>query len=173
MLALTYLHPEASYTFADIAQCLGVSTKSVHVEALRLVRAGFLVDTRVGSVHTVCAPAVSPLTLALTNLLVVTYGPLPVLRDLLSGVAGIERAFIFGSWAARYTGEQGGVPHDVDVLIVGTIDRDDLYRLMCTAEETLRREVNPIRVDAGAWDDPTDPFLITLYERPLVELVLT
>jgi hypothetical protein len=43
-----------------------------------------------------------PVSRPLTDLLAVTYGPLPVLTDLLSEVAGVDQAYIYGSWAARY-----------------------------------------------------------------------
>ena len=47
-----------------------------------------------------------PVSRPLTDLLAVTYGPLPVLNDLLAGVEGITQAFIYGSWAARYLGSR-------------------------------------------------------------------
>ncbi|MDJ0355109.1 hypothetical protein [Paenarthrobacter sp. PH39-S1] len=39
-----------------------------------------------------------------------TYGPRPVLEDLLAEVDGIEAAYIYGSWAARRTGTPGPPP---------------------------------------------------------------
>jgi len=45
-----------------------------------------------------------------------SYGPLAVIPAILSPVPGIERAFIFGSWAARYEGIAGADPNDIDVL---------------------------------------------------------
>ena len=35
------------------------------------------------------------------------------------GLAGIERAVIYGSWARRYQGEAGPLPQDVDLLVIG------------------------------------------------------
>jgi predicted nucleotidyltransferase len=49
-----------------------------------------------------------------------------VLPEALCAVEGIEKVFVYGSWAARYHGEPGPVPNDVDVLVVGDADRDDL-----------------------------------------------
>lgn len=72
----------------------------------------------------------------LTDLLAVTYGPLPVLTDLLSAATGVEEAYIYGSWAARYLGEPGSVPQDVDVLAVGTAS-DDLYDAARRADSAL------------------------------------
>ena len=99
-------------------------------------------------------------------------GPLPVLNDLLADVDGITHAFIYGSWAARYLGEPGPVPGDVDVLVVGTADPDDLDEIARAAQNRLRRPVDIRRIRPAAWasPDPTDPFLASVRERPLVEL---
>jgi hypothetical protein len=108
-------------------------------------------------------------------LLAVTYGPLPVLTDLLSEVEGVGQAYIYGSWAARYLGEPGPVPKDVDVLAVGTASDDDLYQVARLAEVRLGREVNISGVRPQYWEapDPADSFMRHVKERPLVELELS
>ncbi len=106
----------------------------------------------------------------LTDLLAVTYGPLPVLTQCLTGVPDVDRAFIYGSWAARHSGEPGPVPGDVDVLVIGDADRDELDECALAAEAVLRREVNIRRVRAETWRGEDDPFLATLRSRPMVEL---
>jgi hypothetical protein len=114
----------------------------------------------------------SPVSRPLTDLLAVTYGPLPVLNDLLADVEGITHAFIYGSWAARYLGEAGPVPGDVDVLAVGTADPDDLDEIAQAAQGRLGRPVEIRRISSAAWaaPDPADPFLASVRERPLVQL---
>ncbi len=84
--------------------------KSVQQEVDRLVRTGFLNDRRLGTSRLVRSVQDSILTRPLTDLLAVTYGPLPVLTEQLRGVDGIEEAFIYGSWVARYSGEPGPLP---------------------------------------------------------------
>lgn len=174
LLALLYLHPDAEYSLTDVAKAINASVKAVHVEATRLVTAGLVADARRGNVRLLRAAQDTPLARPLTDLLAVTYGPLPVLTDLLSGVPGIRDAFIYGSWAARYHGEPGPVPADVDVLVVGSVDRDDLHDLAEDAEQDLARPVSIQRVSPQAWDtpDPADPFLRSVRERPVVELTL-
>jgi predicted nucleotidyltransferase len=76
----------------------------------------------------------SALSRPLTDLLTVTYGPLPVLTEELRTVPGIAKAYLYGSWAARYSGEPGPPPNDVDVLVVGDADADALPRI---AEKVL------------------------------------
>jgi len=174
LLALLYLRPDREYSLTEAAARIGASVKAVHQEASRLVDAGLLVDRRVGNVRLVRAAVDTPLTRPLTDLLAVTYGPLPVLTDALAVVPGVERAFIYGSWAARYQGEPGPVPKDVDVLVIGTADADDLDAVAQQAQRRLGRPVNIRRVGPARWQRPDtrDPFLRSVRERPLVELQL-
>jgi hypothetical protein len=174
LLALLYLRPDREYSLTEAAARIGASVKAVHQEASRLVGAGLLVDRRVGNVRLVRAAVDTPLTRPLTDLLAVTYGPLPVLTDALAAVPGIERAFIYGSWAARYQGEPGPVPHDVDVLVIGSVDVDELDKVAQQAQQRLGRAVQIRRVRPAVWRraDPGDPYLQAVREGPLVELHL-
>lgn len=170
LLALVYLNPEEEYSITEAAQRIGASVKAVHQEVSRLVEAGLLADRRVGTSRLVRSEQDSLLTRPLTDLLAVTYGPLPVLTRALAGLEGVERAFIYGSWAARYNGEPGPMPADVDVLVIGDVDPDDLDDRAREAEAVLRREVNILRVRPATWDGQDDPFVATVRARPLVEL---
>lgn len=174
LLALLYLHPERAYSLTEAARLIGVSVKTVHSEASRLVAAGFAADSRRGNVRLLRAETGTPVSRPLTDLLAVTYGPLPVLTDLLAGQPGVSAAFIYGSWAARYSGEPGPVPADVDVLVVGTADRDNLDDVARAAQDRLGRPVNIRRITEAAWADP-DPgnaFLASVRQRPVIELPL-
>jgi hypothetical protein len=172
LLALLYLHPDRDYSLTEAAALIGASVKSVHTEASRLITVGFVRDSRRGNVHLIRAVTDSLVSRPLTDLLAVTYGPLPVLNDLLAGVEGITHAFIYGSWAARYLGEPGPLPGDVDVLVVGTADPDDLDEIARAAQHRLGRPVDIRRIRPAAWasPDPADPFLASVRERPLVQL---
>lgn len=172
LLALLYLHPDRDYSLTEAAALIEASVKSVHTEASRLITAGFVRDSRRGNVHLIRAVTDSPVSRPLTDLLAVTYGPLPVLNDLLAGVEGITHAFIYGSWAARYLGEPGPVPGDVDVLVVGTADPDDLDEIARATQHRLGRPVDIRRIRPAAWasPDPADPFLVSVRERPLLQL---
>jgi predicted nucleotidyltransferase len=175
LLALLYLHPDRDYSLTEAGRAIGASIKVMSTEADRLVTAGLVRETRRGQARLIRAETDGPVSRPLTDLLAVTYGPQPVLADLLSGVAGVEQAYIYGSWAARYLGEPGPVPHDVDVLVVGTANEDDLYDLARQAESRLAREVNISAVSPQYWDapDPADSFMKHVRERPLVGLELS
>ncbi len=175
LLALLYLHPDRDYSLAEAGKAIGASPKVMSTEADRLVAAGLVREARRGKARLIRAEAGGPVSRPLTDLLAVTYGPQPVLADLLSGVAGVEEAYIYGSWAARYLGEPGPVPHDVDVLVVGTADEDGLCDIVREAESRLGREVNFSAISPQYWEalDPADSFMRHIRERPLVRLELS
>ncbi|WP_020580008.1 hypothetical protein [Actinopolymorpha alba] len=96
------------------------------------------------------------------------------MTELLAGVSGVDEAFIYGSWAARHAGEPGPVPADLDVLVVGTADLDDLDTLERQARDRLGFDVHIHRTSREAWDEPADdPFLSHVRDRPLIQLDLS
>lgn len=175
LLALLYLHPDRDYTLAEAGRLIAASPKVMHTEADRLVTAGLAREARRGRARLLRAETGSPVSRPLTDLLAATYGPLPILTDLLSEVEGVGQAYIYGSWAARYLGEPGPVPQDVDVLAVGTARDDDLYNAARKAEVLLGREVTISGVSPQYWEapDPGDTFMRHVRERPLVKLELS
>jgi predicted nucleotidyltransferase len=175
LLALLYLHPDRDYSLTEAGKAIGASPKVMSTETDRLVTAGLVLEARRGQARLIRAETSGPVSRPLTDLLAVTYGPLPVLSDLLSGAAGVDRAYIYGSWAARYLGEPGPVPRDVDVLVIGAAVADDLYDIAREAENLLGREVNISAVSPQYWEapDPVDSFMRHVRERPLVKLELS
>ncbi len=178
ILAWTYLHPESEYTLTDLARHAASSVRAVHHEVERLVATGLLHDRRHGNLRLVRANTDTVVARPLTDLLAVTFGPLPILTQALAAVEGIDEAYLYGSWAARYSGEVGPVPNDVDVLVVGLPDVDLLDTVARSAGDTLGREVAITRIRPSAWLDradatgEVDPFLVSLLQRPLVRLHL-
>ncbi|MCC9309380.1 nucleotidyltransferase domain-containing protein [Kitasatospora sp. RB6PN24] len=133
--------------------------------------AELITERRHGNLRLLRANVSGRLAGPLTELFALTYGPIAVLGDLLLPLAGVEEAHIYGSWAARYSGEYGGVPNDVDVLVVGNPDEDELYDAARKAERLLGREVNVHRVSPARWLEPgADPFLTCVQGRPTVRL---
>jgi DNA-binding transcriptional ArsR family regulator len=173
LLAQLYLHPDTEYSLTDLARLIAVSVKTIHHEADRLADAGLITSRRVGNLRLVAADTSHRLTRPLTDLLAATYGPLPVMSDLLATIPGVEQAFIYGSWAARYAGEPGRVPADLDVLVVGEADLDDLDYVGRSARDRLGFEVNIHRTSRDAWAAAAgDPFLSHVRSHALVEIDL-
>jgi DNA-binding transcriptional ArsR family regulator len=173
LLAALLLAPERTWTISELARATDVPQPSVSREVARLGDAGVL---RVGGTRhnrQVSADVDSVIFPELQGLLLKTVGPKPVLETWLSDVAGIESAFIYGSWARRYAGEVGAPPGDIDLLVVGTPNVDVVYDAAEKASAQLGREVNPTVLTAGEWEVSGEGFLEQLRSSPLVSLDLS
>jgi hypothetical protein len=102
------------------------------------------------------------------------YGPVERLPRWLPHDAGIREAFVFGSWAARYTGEAGPLPRDLDLLFVLAPKADvrAIDEACALAEAELGLEVQPTMVDEREWETADSGFLRAVKDGPLVPLEL-
>lgn len=168
------LHPDRSASLTQIAEATGLSLPTVKREVDRLADAGLIVETRRGNTRLIQAATDNVVYGPLSHLMAVTFGPLPVLQELLADVEGVQEAYIYGSWAARYAGKPGPIPGDIDVLVIGLADPDVLDDIAAHASSDLDREVNIRRVRPASWEAAEgDPFKATILSRPLISLINT
>ncbi|HXZ76580.1 MAG TPA: hypothetical protein VEH31_37700 [Streptosporangiaceae bacterium] len=171
LLTMLLLHPDEEYTIADLARLLSVPQSTVSGEVRRLADADILAVRPAGRSRLVRANTSSRLAGPLTELLTLTYGPHVVIADEFAGLEDVALVVIFGSWAARYQGQRGRPPNDVDVLVVGTPDRVAMYTAAERAESRLGRPVNPTVCSPGQWADPTEPLIREIKSRPYVSVI--
>jgi len=171
LLALVLLHPEREWTIAELADRLAVPVTTVQGEVSRLAAGAVLATRKVGRTRVIRANVDNPAVAPLTQLTLVTFGPQTVVADEFNGL-GADRVVVFGSWAARYHGEPGASPADIDVLLVGDgLARSAVYAAAERAEARLRIPVNPVLRPSGSWDDPEGDALVTeIQARPYVEV---
>jgi DNA-binding transcriptional ArsR family regulator len=168
LLARLLLGPERELTMTDLARQLGADLATVSREVNRLSKAGILSLRRIGPSRLVSRNTETRVYEPLARLLMVTFGPEMVIAEEFARVTGAHAVYIFGSWAARHEGVQGPEPNDVDVLVVGDVDRDDLFDAAERAEARLGLSVNPVARSVSDWSNLTDPFLQQLQGSPLV-----
>ncbi len=169
-LLLRVLTSDVGCTAADLARVLGEPEATVFRETRRLLDAGLLRGEHVGRALVLRAAEDNPATAPLRRLLMVTFGPSQLIERALAGIAGVDQAYVHGSWAARFHDEAGGPPGAVDVIIVGHPDRRAVDVALEGLEPELGREVNVTYVSPERWRGLDDPFVTTVRSRPLVAL---
>lgn len=173
ILALLLGDPDLELSLTEIAARTGTPHASVHREIERAEEAGLVVTRKLGNTRLVRANTASPYYAGLAEVLTRAFGVPAVLAEALRPVNGITAAYIYGSWAARHEGQTGQRPvGDIDVLILGEPDRDQLYAAVSTAEGRLGRPIQATIRDAGWLDSGSGAFHDTVISRPLLELTL-
>jgi len=169
MLAWLLLHPDDEYTLTDLAKRLGVPLTTLQREAQRLVEAGILQDRTLGRARLVRANLTNRSAAPLTQLLQATFGPQTVIGQEFD-LVGADRVLIYGSWAARYHGTPGPPPNDVDVLVVGTVERAGVYDAADRAQVRLGMQVNPVIRTPEQWADDADSLVLQIKTSPTLNV---
>ena len=164
------MHANKEQTIAELEQATGIPQQTVSREVARLLRAGLLEGRRVGRLHFVKPNQANPYFPDLSGLLLKALGPRSVLAEHLAGIDGVEDAYLFGSWARRYEGEPGPPPGDIDVVIIGQPDVDEVYEACRDAGAVLGQEVNPVVLTAEEWRARSSGFVRQVRGAPLVAL---
>jgi predicted nucleotidyltransferase len=134
-----------------IAKRFGLARDTVNREARRLQVAGIVTTRTLGRSHVLELAKDHPAASALRTLVDLTLGPLVDLRALYD-LKGVERVLVFGSWARRHLGEPGPTPRDVDVLVVGHPNVQNVMGLCLDVSGRLGVDVNPMIVSQQQLD---------------------
>ena len=173
ILALLLGDPDRELSLTEISQLTGAPHPSAYREVQRAEQAGLVTTRKVGNTRLVRADTSSPYYAGLADVLTRAFGVPAVLADALRPVGGIDEAYIYGSWAARHAGESGRRPvGDIDVLVLGTPDRDQLYQALGAAESKLGRQVQATVRDTGWLTSGSGSFHESVTSRPLLRLEL-
>jgi DNA-binding transcriptional ArsR family regulator len=171
ILAALLLGADTELSLTDLASRFGAPLSTVHGEVGRLTEAGLLERRNVGRSALVRANRQNRLVRPLTELLLLSWGPMQVVAEEFSRLPNTERVVIFGSWAARYLGQTGPPPHDLDVLVVGKPTRELVYDAADRAEQRLGMAVNPVIRAIDAWRNDSDQLVQQIQASPLVTVL--
>ena len=171
MLARVLADPDKSHSLSDLVVATGTSMPTVLREVLRAEQAGILTTEKVGPMRRACARVDYPLYDAVRRIILATYGPPTVVAEEFAGIQGAEAVLLIGSWAARYLGEAGRAPNDVDVLVVGDADRDLVDDAAQRVEERIGMPVQATVRTRSHWRSGRGSFIREVKSRPFVVIL--
>ena len=174
LLALVLGDPAAEHRLTELAERTHIPYPSVHREVERAKAAGLMTSRLVGRTWLIRADVSSPYFEGLSDVLVKAFGVPWVLGQALTGVRGIDAVYVYGSWAARFSGENGDRPvGDIDLLVLGGPDRDEVYAAASESEGRLGRTVQ-VTIRSASWlTEGSGTFHDTVVGRPMVPVPLT
>jgi len=110
----------------------------------------------------------------MADVLVKALGPPRVVGQALAGVEDVVAACVYGSWAAGASGVDGGHPvADIDVLVLGDPDRDEVYAAVAPAEDRLGRPIQVTIRPADWLEHGRGSFHAMVTARPMIAIPLT
>jgi hypothetical protein len=143
LLALVLGDPAAEWTAEELSRRTGHPWQTVANELQRLEEAGVFTARMIARNKLTRANTENPYYDPLSRLALMSFGP-----------------------------PQGPAPRDVDMLIIGAPDRDEVHEAARRAQERLGREVNTTIRKAEQWLGAPDGFARQLRSSPLVQIPL-
>ena len=171
ILAAFYAAPGLVTHPRELARRIGHPSQVVGRELGRLEHAGILASESVGRARRYRVNPDSPIAAEVRGLVLRTIGADAQIATALGGVAGIEEAWIFGSHA-RGTDRPTS---DIDLLVIGAVDRAALSEQLVQVEQELGRDVNVVAYTRAELDDLTsagDPFIADVMASPRTRLAV-
>ncbi len=165
ILAAFYATPGLVTHPRELARRLGHPSQVVGRELRRLEGAGVLASETVGRVRRYRVDMGSPIAADVRGLVLRTIGAEALIGASLVDVAGIEEAWIFGSHA-RGTERPSS---DIDLLVIGPVDRAALSERLVDVEQELGRDVNVVaytRKELADLVSAGDPFIVDVLASP-------
>ncbi len=139
LVRLLFADPAKEFHLRELARLSHLSIGTLQKEVRKLSAPGLLVSRRDGNRLYYRANADHPIFPELQGLALKTTGLREQLAAALTGLPGIELAFVFGSQASG----TAGAGSDVDLLVIGSAGLRAIAPRLRPVTSTLGREVNP------------------------------
>jgi predicted nucleotidyltransferase len=149
VLGLIFGQPERSFYTSEIVRSINSGTGAVERELSKLRLSGLVSVENIGNQKHYRANQKSPIFEELQSLVIKTVAVTePLKKSLEPYAAKIKAAFVYGSVAK----DADTALSDIDLMVIGDeLDYSEVYTALQTAEQTLRRKVNPIFLSQTDW----------------------
>ncbi|MEY4311211.1 MAG: hypothetical protein RLZ71_1137 [Actinomycetota bacterium] len=172
ILAQLFMNPTDGFSISELGRFARTSTPTAMREIDRLLESHLVTEKTYGRARVIQANQKHRLYKAIKEIVAYSYGPTAVLPVALYRIDGLEKAFLYGPYAAHLKRELGPEPHDVDLLLIGYMNRIDASKAAERVEGYLGRAVNVQFIGSQEWQKGESNFVKEVQSRPLVELDL-
>jgi len=131
-------NPEAKLYLREAAIRIGEDPGNLSKELAHLESIGIFSSIMRGKQRYYSLNKEYPLFKELKSIIFKTIGVEGALKEVVTKVQGIKKAFIYGSFAAG----SENTSSDIDLLLVGDFNEDDLIQEISPLEDKLERQIN-------------------------------
>ena len=138
LLSYFFTNPDAKLYLREVASTLKEDPGNLSKEFAKLEKEGVFTSTLRGNQKHFSLNKSYPLYKELKSIIFKTIGVEGSLKELIESTDGISFSFIYGSFAQN----KENTISDIDLLIVGGPNEDDLMQKIENLEKKLQREIN-------------------------------
>jgi predicted nucleotidyltransferase len=163
-----FLHEGEALYVNQMARRLSLDDGNLARKLRELEKEGILRSETKGKERYYSLNSEFPLLNEYKKIVLKTVGFEKLLRDELREIQGIQKAYLFGSYAQN----KMDAVSDIDLLVVGDHDTVDLQRKISKLQQTVNREINVVSLSPAEYQRRrrTDPFLRAVEKKPKIVL---
>lgn len=169
ILQLFFQNPAKEYYFREIGKLLGQEPGTLQRYLNNLVNEGLLIDERRANLRYFRLNQDYPLYNEVKQIISKTIGIEAKLKELTDNMHNIQYAFIFGSIPKNQEYGQS----DIDLMLIGQANEDNLLKKINLLEEELGREINYHIYDKEEIESKlknNNDFLLRIFKEPQIIL---
>lgn len=170
VLAVFFLSPGDNHNAWELAQRLGENYSAVWKELVRLERLGILTSERRGNSKEYQVNKDCPIAPELRSIVLKTEGAGMAIKEKLQELGSVKKAFIYGSYASG----EADARSDLDLMIIGEVNLDQLAPVISELEKELNRPINYVIYSEEEWNEKVavkDPFQENVTKSPKIILI--
>ncbi|MEX0326584.1 MAG: nucleotidyltransferase domain-containing protein [Puniceicoccaceae bacterium] len=172
IIRLLFTDPEVSLHLRDLARQSGLALGTIQGEVANLKEAELLLEKRDGNRLYFRANQSNPLFTELQAIARKTCGVQNEISQTLTPLAGIEFAFIYGSFARHEASSES----DIDLFVIGSIGLRGLASPLRNLSQSLNREVNASTYSKSSYIEKLnegDAFIQSVQNSPKLWIIGT
>ena len=170
VLTLFLTHPGERFYYKNLIDRLGVPSTVLRSELKRFEAAGLLKSTREANIRFYWLNKDFMLYPELKSIVFKTIGLADPIKEALEKIGNVKAAFIYGSVAKNLE----DVRSDIDLMVIGDADTDELHKAVNKAEKMLTREINYTVFDSKDWKErikKKSSFAMDVLKSPKIFLI--
>jgi hypothetical protein len=166
------MNPGDDFSISELARHANTSAPTAMREVERLLESQLVIQRTIGRARLIQVNTKHELHDAIRKIVAFSYGPAAVLPAALYGIEGLEQAFLYGNYAAYLKKERASDSPEIDLLLVGYVNRIESSNAAKRVESYLERAVNVKFVGSQEWENQSSDFVAEVKRRPLLALNL-
>ena len=170
LLKLLVLNPDREFYIRELERELKENVNSIRRQLNNLEKIEIVKKRKEGNLLLYSFNPFGIISSELKQMILKTVGSFKLIKESLQSLKGIKFAFIFGSFAKGTETKRS----DIDLLIVGNMDEDQLIEKLSKVERKIGREINYL-----LWSEnflkkkikQKDAFLLEILKGPIKMLI--
>lgn len=164
-----FINPKAKHYINELARLLDLDPKNVDRKLKELEEAGLFSSEFSGKQRFFYLNKKSPLLKHYQGIFLKTFGIEKKLKDILAGVKGVKRAYLFGSYVKKNMDELS----DIDLLVIGNHSSLSLQKEMNKLQKEIGREINLVNLSEKESKEKkkSNPFIKNIFSGNIIKLI--